>query len=75
MQEKGQRIRRRHLQREAPGKTSFEYKEVCFITGEPIVFEGTLTIRKTLRQDKTTGKNVITANYTYNLRNLEKTPH
>jgi len=45
---------------------------VCFITGEPIVFEGTLTIRKTLRQDKTTGKNVITANYTYNLRNLEK---
>ena len=21
---------------EAPGKTSFEYKEVCFITGEPI---------------------------------------
>lgn len=57
---------------EAPGKTSFEYKEVCFITGEPIVFEGTLTIRKTLRQDKTTGKNVITANYTYNLRNLEK---
>jgi len=29
---------------------------VCFITGEPIVFEGTLTIRKTLRQDKTTGK-------------------
>ncbi|WP_265446520.1 S-layer homology domain-containing protein [Acetivibrio straminisolvens] len=57
---------------EAPGKTSFEYKEVCFITGEPVVFEGTLTVKKTLKQDKTTGKNVITSNYTYNLKNLEK---
>ncbi|WP_235832622.1 S-layer homology domain-containing protein [Acetivibrio mesophilus] len=57
---------------EAAGKTSFEYKEVCFITGEPVVFEGTLTIKKTLKQDKTTGKNVITSNYTYNLKSLEK---
>lgn len=57
---------------EAQGKTSFDYKELCFITGEPVVFEGTLTIKKTLKQDKTTGKNVITANYTYSLRNLEK---
>ncbi|HOM02227.1 MAG TPA: S-layer homology domain-containing protein [Acetivibrio sp.] len=57
---------------EAAGKTSFEYKEVCFITGEPVVFEGTLTVKKTLKQDKNTGKNVITSNYTYSLKNLEK---
>ncbi|NLP13926.1 MAG: S-layer homology domain-containing protein [Clostridium sp.] len=57
---------------EAPGKTSFEYKEVCFITGEPIVFEGTVTIKKTIKQDKTTGSDVITANYTYSLQNLQR---
>lgn len=56
---------------EAPGKNSFEYKEVCFITGEPVVFEGTLTIKKTLKQDSSTGKDIITANYTYSLKNLE----
>ncbi len=57
---------------EAPNKTSFEYKEVCFLTGEPVVFEGTVTIKKTLKQDKTTGSNVITANYTYSLQNLQR---
>jgi hypothetical protein len=57
---------------EAPGKTSFDYKEVCFITGEPIVLSGTLTIKRSIKQDRTTGKDIETSNYTYRLDNLEK---
>ncbi|TYQ15318.1 UNVERIFIED_CONTAM: S-layer family protein [Acetivibrio alkalicellulosi] len=57
---------------EAPGRTVFDYKEVSFVTGEPIVFEGTLTITKNLRQDNATGNEVITSNYTYRLNNLAK---
>lgn len=56
---------------QAPGRTTFEYKEVVFITGEPIVFEGTVTITKNLRQDRNTGENVMTTNYTYRLSNAE----
>ncbi|NMB34401.1 MAG: S-layer homology domain-containing protein [Clostridium sp.] len=56
---------------ESPGKNSFEYKEVCLITGEPIIFEGMLTVKKTLKQDKATGGNIITENYTYSLQNVQ----
>lgn len=48
------------------GKTPLEYEEVCFITGEPMVLEGTVTINKSKKQD------TINATYTYNLRNTEK---
>jgi hypothetical protein len=48
------------------GKTSYEYQEVCFITGEPVVLKGTLTIRKQVKQDK------ITSTYTYSLKNVDK---
>ena len=48
------------------GKTSYEYQEVCFITGEPIVMKGTLIIKKQMKQDK------ITSTYTYNLKNVDK---
>lgn len=48
------------------GKTSYEYQEVCFITGEPVVLKGTLIIRKQMKQDK------ITSTYTYNLKNVDK---
>ncbi len=51
---------------EAPGKTSFQYQEVCFISGEPVVFQGTLTIKKSLKQDN------ISATYTYDLKNADK---
>jgi len=51
---------------EAPNKTSFEYQEVCFITGEPIVFKGQLTIKKTSKN------NTITSTYTYKLENTER---
>ncbi|NSW91649.1 MAG: S-layer homology domain-containing protein [Firmicutes bacterium] len=45
---------------------SLEYREVCFITGEPIVFSGTVTVKKTTRQD------TVNATYTYNLKNIDK---
>jgi len=51
---------------EVPGKTTYDYKEVTFVTGEPIVLEGTMTIKKQQRNEKTT------TTYTYNLRNAEK---
>ncbi|WP_010245310.1 S-layer homology domain-containing protein [Acetivibrio cellulolyticus] len=57
---------------EVVGKTTYDYKEVIFLTGEPVVFTGTLTIKKTVKQDSTTGKQIITANYTYKLTNDER---
>lgn len=57
---------------EVEGKTTYEYKEVVFLTGEPIVFSGTLTIKKTSKQDSATGRQIITSNYTYKLANSEK---
>lgn len=56
---------------EVEGKTTYDYKEVVFLTGEPIVFSGELTIKKTAKQDSATGKQTITANYTYKLTNSE----
>lgn len=46
-------------------RASLEYQEVCFITGEPIILKGELTIKKSRKQD------VINATYTYNLRNSD----
>ena len=42
------------------------YKEVIFVTGEPIVMEGTLTV-KTKEKD-----NTISEQYTYKLKNIAK---
>ncbi|HOJ12035.1 MAG TPA: S-layer homology domain-containing protein [Clostridiales bacterium] len=47
-------------------KTPLEYSEVCFLTGEPIVFSGTVSVKKTTKQDTTN------ATYTYNLKNIER---
>lgn len=47
-------------------ETSFEYQEMCFITGEPLLFKGTLKIKKTLKGDD------ISSTYTYNLTNDDK---
>ena len=47
------------------GKAS-EYREMCFLTGEPIVLKGTLLIKKQQRQD------TITSTYTYSLKNTDK---
>lgn len=57
---------------EVEGKTTYDYKEVVFLTGEPIVFSGTLTVKKSAKQDSTTGKKTITTTYTYKLSNAEK---
>ncbi len=51
---------------EVPDNTTYDYKEVSFVSGEPVVFEGTLLIKKSQRQDK------LTTTYTYNLRNAEE---
>jgi N-acetylmuramoyl-L-alanine amidase len=50
----------------ADEKTVLEYKEVCFITGEPIELTGTVSVRKSARQD------TVNATYTYNLKNADK---
>lgn len=47
------------------GKTAMKYKEVCFITGEPIVFEGDLTVKTSSKKDSVTSK------YTYSLTNIK----
>ncbi|MCX8129083.1 MAG: S-layer homology domain-containing protein [Clostridia bacterium] len=59
---------------EAPNKALFDYQEVCFISGEPIVLKGTVLIKKSLKQDnKSTAKQeVLTTTYTYNLKNTDK---
>jgi len=51
---------------EVQGKTSFEYQEAVFITGEPIVFKGTLVIKKSQKKED------IVATYTYNLKNADR---
>jgi len=52
---------------EAADNTTYDYKEVSFISGKPVVFEGTLLIKKSQKKDK------LTTTYTYNLRNGEDT--
>jgi len=44
-------------------RTPMQYQEVCFITGEPLVLKGTLTINKSKKQD------TIITTYNYTLRN------
>lgn len=51
---------------EAPDKDTFEYQEVCFISGKPIVFKGTLKIKKSLKRDE------VISTYTYNLKNIDR---
>ncbi|MCR4435317.1 MAG: S-layer homology domain-containing protein [Clostridiales bacterium] len=48
------------------GKVTFDYQEVCFISGEPVVFKGTLTVTKSMKQG------TISSTYTYSLKNADK---
>lgn len=50
----------------------YDYKEVCFLSGTPIEFSGTLTITKTSGSDKDTGEKTITTNYVYNLTSADQ---
>jgi hypothetical protein len=52
---------------EVSGKTTYDYQEVSFITGKPVVFKGSLIIKKQVRQDKTT------TTYTYSLKSGDST--
>ena len=50
-----------------PGKAlTLDYQEVSFVSGEPIVLKGTMTVKKSQKQDKTA------TTYTYTLKNTEK---
>lgn len=46
-------------------KYEYLYSEMCFLTGVPVKLTGTLTIKKTDKND------VVTATYTYKLENIE----
>jgi len=50
---------------EVSGKTTLDYQEVSFVTGKPVVFKGTLTLKKSQKQNK------LTTTYTYNLRSVD----
>lgn len=51
---------------EVAGKTVFEYQEVNFLSGQPVVLKGNLTIKKSLKGE------AVTATYTYDLSNVDK---
>jgi len=50
---------------DSDGKTAMNYKEVCFLTGEPIVFQGDLIVKTTARQ------NLVTTTYSYALKSTK----
>lgn len=43
---------------------AYAFREVCFLTGVPVIMEGTLKVKKSERQGK------ISTTYTYNLQNV-----
>lgn len=45
---------------------TYSYREVCFLTGTPIILEGTMTVKKSVKNDK------ITTTYRYDLENTEQ---
>lgn len=47
---------------EVAGKTTLDYQEISFVSGKPVVFKGTLTLKKSQKQNK------LSTTYTYNLR-------
>lgn len=51
---------------EVLGKTTYEYQEVCFVTGQPVLFKGTLMIKKSLKNE------LVNTVYTYYLKNVDK---
>ncbi|NLY18592.1 MAG: S-layer homology domain-containing protein [Clostridiaceae bacterium] len=45
---------------------TYAYREVCFLSGVPVIMEGTLKVKKSARQGKTT------TTYRYDLSNIEQ---
>lgn len=46
-------------------KNTYVYREVCFLSGTPIVLEGEMTVKKSVKNE------LISTTYTYNLSNVE----
>lgn len=55
-----------------PDKTRYDYEEVVFISGEPIVMRGTVTVQKSLRTNTNQNTEILTTLYNYDLRNVQK---
>ncbi|MDP4180570.1 MAG: S-layer homology domain-containing protein [Bacillota bacterium] len=51
---------------EVAGKTTYEYQEVNFLSGQPVVLKGSLTIKKALKG------NAVSSTYTYDLASIDK---
>ncbi|AGC68196.1 S-layer domain protein [Thermoclostridium stercorarium subsp. stercorarium DSM 8532] len=47
-------------------ENTYTYREVCFLTGTPIILEGTMTVKKNVKNEK------VTTTYKYNLENKEQ---
>lgn len=45
---------------------TYIYREVCFLTGVPVILEGTMTVKKNVKNEKTT------TTYVYDLKNSEQ---
>lgn len=45
---------------------TYLYREVCFLSGIPIILEGEMTVKKSVKNEK------ISTTYTYNLSNVEQ---
>jgi N-acetylmuramoyl-L-alanine amidase len=41
---------------EVAGKTTLDYQEISFVSGKPVVFKGTLTLKKSQKQNKQIGR-------------------
>jgi len=45
---------------------TYSYREVCFLTGVPVILEGTMTVKKNVKND------IVTTTYVYKLENAEQ---
>ncbi|HEX2925660.1 MAG TPA: S-layer homology domain-containing protein, partial [Ruminiclostridium sp.] len=54
-------------------KIIYGYQEPCFLSGTPVIFDGTVTISKNLRADSRTKTQILTTTYKYALANFNST--
>ena len=50
-------------------KIVYEYQELCFLSGTPVIFDGTVTITKKLKTDSKTNVQTLTTTYKYAMTN------
>lgn len=56
----------------ASSKAEYQYEEPCFLTGDPIMLSGKLTITKKLKEDTRTKVQTLTTQYVYTLKNSDR---